>query len=276
MNLAIQRTLIGAYSLINRSGLLELYPFKHLFRNVYFAYKRYLEDSLATLLRASPHLCSGGLVLDVGANIGYTSILFSKYVGSADKVISFEPDRVNFKNLSEVVAGRANIFPIWAAVGDVDGEATFWTNPMHHADSRVVTASFGDKLGDDHSVYSVPIVSIDSYLASHHQGARVALIKIDVQGYEEKVLNGCRKTLADNRDIAVVFEFSPEGAQDLGFDPQFPLTFFREQGFKLFAWNRSGRLRPCNTEDIRSELGDNGYCDIVASRSDLCSSVRQK
>ena len=270
MNRALQNSIIGVYALLNRSGLLETAPGKFVFRTAYFAYKYYLEDAFAALLRMAPQICSGGLVLDVGANISYTSVLFSRHIGKEYSVISFEPDHRNFKTLREVVAARANITPVWAAVGDRDGEINFWTNPTHHADSRTATESFRTKRADHQNIYSVPMVSIDSYLASNHRNAAVALIKIDVQGYEQKVLEGCRKTLAEHKDIAVVFEYSPDSIQELGLDPQIVLTFFEEQDFKLFFLNRKSGLRPFLLGDIEAELSANGYCEIVAARSDLC------
>ena len=102
------------------------------------------------------------------------------------------------------------------------------------------------------------------------RNAAVALIKIDVQGYEQKVLEGCRKTLSEHKDIAVVFEYSPDSIQELGLDPQIVLTFFEEQDFKLFFLNRKSGLRPFLLGDIEAELSANGYCEIVAARSDLC------
>ena len=269
MNGAVQRTLIGAYSLVNRTGVLKTKPFKRLFRTSYFAYKRFLEDPLVALVAAAPNVCRGGLVIDVGANLGYTSLLFSKHIDSGRSVIAFEPDRGNHQVLCEVVAKRKEIVPVWAAVGEVDGEVQFWTNPGHHADSRTVTNAFEQKLEASQSVYTVPLVSVDSYLRLNHSGANVALIKIDVQGYEEKVLRGCEETLTANPNVVVAFEFSPDAARELGFDPEFQLAFFRDRGFNLFSLSRRDGLRAFNREEINSLVRERGYCDIVASRSAL-------
>jgi FkbM family methyltransferase len=212
----------------------------------------------------------------VGANLGYTSLLFSSHVDHRQSVIAFEPDRENYQALCESVRKRKAIVPVWAAVGEVDGEVQFWTNPGHHADSRTVTDAFGEKLENSQAVYSVPLVSIDSYLGSKHSGAKVSLIKIDVQGYEEKVLRGCEQTLAANPSIVVAFEFSPGAARELGFDPEFQLSFFLERGFNLYSLSRRHGLRSFSRQEVQVLVRQIGYCDIVASRTPLLGSISRK
>ena len=101
----------------------------------------------------------------------------------------------------------------------------------------------------------------------------MALIKIDVQGYEEKVLRGCEQTLAANPNIVVAFEFSPGAARELGFDPEFQLSFFLERGFNLYSLSRRHGLRPFSRQEVQSLVSEIGYCDIVASRTPLLGST---
>ncbi|MFN4895149.1 MAG: FkbM family methyltransferase [Pseudomonadota bacterium] len=270
MNGTVQRVLIGAYSLINKTGVLRTRPCKLVFRKSYFAYKRLLEDPLIVLIKAAPNVCRNGLIIDVGANLGYTSLLFSHYAAAGCEVIAFEPDRANFETLKEVVRGRSSILPVWAAVGDEIGEVRFWSNPGHHADSRTVTPEFQKELGEEEATYAVPLVSLDAYLERERQGCEVGFIKIDVQGYEEKVLRGCEATILKNPDVVVAFEYSPESARELGFSPEFQLSFFLERGFKLYSLSRAEGLLPFRSEDLPRLLEGRGYCDLVASRSPLC------
>lgn len=271
MNGAVQRVLIGAYSLINRTGVLKTRPCQLVFRKSYFAYKRLLEDPLIALVKAAPNVCRSGLIVDVGANLGYTSLLFSQYAAPGCEVIAFEPDRANFETLKEVVRGRSSILPVWAAVGDAVGEVRFWSNPGHHADSRTVTPEFERELGREEFTYAVPLVSIDAFLERERPGCAVGFIKIDVQGYEEKVLRGCEATILRNPNIVVAFEYSPDSAKELGFSPELQLSFFLERGFKLYSLSRADGLRPFSHDALPQLIGDRGYCDLVASRSPLCS-----
>lgn len=263
----IQRTLIRTYAQVRRTGVLENPVCKRCFREFYFLYKRFLEDPLVTLLKIQPKICAGGLVVDVGANFGYTSVLFSEYLDPQQVVIAFEPDRDNFKMLEEVVGRNSRVVPVWAAVGEDTGEVSFWSNPEHHADSRTITDAFKGSLAADQSTYKVPLVSVDSYLEQERPGRSVALIKIDVQGYEEKVLQGCSKIIEQNPAIVIAMEFCPEASRELGFDPEFQLSFFESRGFNLYFLNRRNGLRAFDRRTLPQELGERGYCDIVASRA---------
>lgn len=270
MNVVLQRVLIDAYSLINKTGVLKNRPCRFVYRKLYFAYKHFLEDPLIVLIKAVPKVCRQGLIIDVGANIGYASILFSDYAAPGCEVISFEPDRTNFETLKEVVHKRSLITPVWSAIGDEVGEIRFWSNPQHHADSRTVTAEFEKELGLEDVTYAVPLISIDAYLERERPGCPVGLIKIDVQGYEEKVLRGCESTILKNPDMVIVFEYAPEASKDLGFSPEKQIAFFIDRGFKLYLLTRTKGLMPFSSIDLSQMIADNSYCDLVASRHELC------
>ncbi|MFA5822985.1 MAG: FkbM family methyltransferase, partial [Thermodesulfovibrionales bacterium] len=64
----------------------------------------------------------GNIVIDIGAHFGYFSLLFSKLVGTAGCVYSFEPTPSTFNILLKNCKNRNNIFPINAAVGEEKGE----------------------------------------------------------------------------------------------------------------------------------------------------------
>ncbi|MEY3050861.1 MAG: hypothetical protein RLY31_646 [Bacteroidota bacterium] len=266
----IQRTLVGTYALVNRTGILRIPLYRKGFRLFYFLYKRYLEDPLVTLLQAQPTLCSGGLVMDVGANLGYTSQLFSRYLDAGGGVVAFEPDRNNFDVLSAVARRHPAVLPVWAAVGSQEGTVSFWSNPAHHGDSRTVTDTFGKTWpAANRLTYTVPLVSIDGYLAKERPGEPVALIKIDVQGYEEQVLRGSAGTIERNPAVTIVMEYSPDSARELGFDPTRQLHFLQERGFHLYFLRRGKALREFDYGMLRQELAGRGYCDLVATRDPL-------
>ncbi len=267
----LQRGLIGMYAIVNRTGILQLPAYRRVFRVCYFLYKRYLEDPLVTLLRICPDLCAGGTVIDVGANLGYTSVLFSKYLDPGRKVIAFEPDRRNYDTLSAVASRHPAIVPVHAAVGAQAGEVLFWSNPAHHGDSRTVTDTFGKTLPPEQVTYAVPLVRLDGYLAERGPAEPISLIKIDVQGYEENVLLGCVGTIERHPDLAVVMEYSPDAARELGFDPESQLRFFRSRGFRLYFLSRKKGLSDFDPEALPRELAGRGYCDVVASRRPLLS-----
>jgi FkbM family methyltransferase len=136
---------------------------------------------------------AGDTALDVGANFGVFTKLFSQLVGPAGSVIAFEPIPKTFRTLSEGIERLhlRNVQPINRAVSDHVG-TVFMTVPLF-------PNSWGDNLYEAHIVpnpdsrttFAVNTVTVDSL-----QLSRVDFIKIDVEGHELEVLRGGRETIA--------------------------------------------------------------------------------
>src|SRR3984885_14468663 len=147
MNLSTARgnAFVDAYSLVRRSGFLQTSLGRRLFKSAYFLYKRYFEDDLRDLVRFHPTLVSGGNILDIGANIGYTAAVLARAAESGRKVYAFEPEPFNFSLLQQTALQpelAAKIVPMQLAVGAADGTIDLWINERHHADHRVATEHF--------------------------------------------------------------------------------------------------------------------------------------
>lgn len=266
---AIASGLVGCYGLVNRTGLLRRPLARRLLVASYFAYKRLLEDSLVALLARHPGLAQGGHVFDVGANIGYTAVVFGRSVSPGFRVFAFEPEPSNFASLESSIARHhltATCEPIHAAVGAAPGEAKLWLNTTHHADHRIVTAAFESAASGSGQV-TVPLVSVDSFVAQRALDGPVCLIKIDVQGYELPVLEGCLATLERCGQCKVLIEYCPEVIAALGFDPPVVLDFLRARGFQLYPIAADGSLSLL-AQGV-PDTGLRGYVDLVASRQAL-------
>jgi FkbM family methyltransferase len=126
---------------------------------------------------------SAGVILDVGANIGTTSAIFSQHVPDG-QVYAFEPGPNVFAALQANVAtnGLSNVKPFNLAVAAKPGTIRFAED-----------AAFGHIVSDC-SGCDVAAVSIDDFVRSSAL-KRVDLIKIDVEGFERGVLEGAVETI---------------------------------------------------------------------------------
>lgn len=126
----------------------------------------------------------GATVFDIGANIGWFSLLAARRVGPAGRVIAFEPSIPNaaMAKRNAAVNHLQNLTVVPAAVGDRDGWASF------SADS-----SLKGKVTDDGEVI-VPILSLDSWLVETGE-APPDVLKIDVESAEASVLRGMSETM---------------------------------------------------------------------------------
>lgn len=263
------RAVTGLYSLTRRSGLLETALGRKLFTSSYFLYKRYLEDPFAALARRRPELFRGGDILDIGANIGYTAALFAQAADADAAVYAFEPEPFNFRLLEDNIRDRKlkeNVVPVHSAVGEQSGAIELWINDHHHADHRIATDNLRAKQMQSGSGYvTVPIVSVDGFLAQREHRRPVCFIKIDVQGYELSVCRGMAATVAHEPQVAVAVEYTPQALEELGYKASLLLDWFGEREFQMYSLGKDGEL----TRGLSDELTAKGYVDLIFSRAPL-------
>lgn len=177
-------------------------------------------------------LMPGMNVLDLGANIGYFSVLAAGLVGSSGQVHAFEPAPTCFARLRNNLAA----FP-WAhahsiAVGDEPGAACFHFSDNENESGWGSLLSEGDA---STQTTTVPVVSLDAW--AHEQAIRrVDLIKMDVEGGEYRALRGAEALLRQHRP-AVVAELNDVC---LRWDPRKPqdvLSLLRAAGYNTFSFN---------------------------------------
>jgi FkbM family methyltransferase len=256
--------LMSAYRTARRSGFLNTGFGRKLFLSSYFAYKRYLEDPHAALIGKRPELFHGGDIIDVGANIGYCSVLFAKAASAGANVYAFEPEPFNFELLQQAIrAHRVDgiVVPSCTAVGASDGSLKLWLNENHHADHRIVTGTFAEAADTQDVSIDVPVIAIDSLF----DAKTVKFIKVDVQGYELAVCRGMEKTLAGNPDCALSLEYMPDALLDLGFSPSELPAWFKDRGFRCYVLSDAGDLK----EGAPGELGAGGWTNLIFSRTAL-------
>jgi FkbM family methyltransferase len=168
-------------------------------------------------------LAPGGLVVDVGANIGVFSLISALRVGSTGKVIAFEPHPRAFerlvRNVGQNDAGKV-IVPINAAVSATAGTLSFDPDAVtvHNSVDRAGTTQVRALTLDD-----------DGQVSQLHH---IDVLKVDVEGHEMSVLQGAERTLL--RTSAVVVEYQTNATREGVFDR------LRHAGFSEFSETRYG------------------------------------
>jgi FkbM family methyltransferase len=260
------------YKNANKSGLLDLSFARSLYISAYFTYKRYLEDPFARLTKYHPHLFKGGNIIDIGANIGYTSYVFSKVIEHSYKIFAFEPEKKNIeflKKTSQKYNFLNHLELIAAAVGDHLGEIELWKNKTNNADHRILTQKLKNQLKGIIDTQKTPLITIDHYFKQFERPFPISFIKMDVQGYEQAVCNGMIDTLLQNSNVVIGFEYCPYVIESLGFQPKELLQFFQERHFNFYYLNKKNQIEPCdvlNNSAIEHQLYDKGYVDILSSK----------
>ncbi len=148
------------------------------------------------LLKFVPHISS---FIDVGANLGYFSLLMRARLDKKLPVIAIEPNKklCLFQEDSMKLNGFVNYQVVEAAMGDTTGQVQFSVDDSLSSNAKI-TASQPLSGKPSHSTVNwVKVVTIDEIVPSHTTNQLMPLIKIDVEGYEIKVLQGSKRVLQE-------------------------------------------------------------------------------
>lgn len=173
---------------------------------------------------------SGMVVVDIGANIGYYTVLAARAVGSEGRVIAFEPDHRNFTLLTQNVeangfSNRVTLLPV--ALSDHEGSLTLYRDDGNFGAHSLAE---GNVIGTDQ--LAIPCARLDDVLEALEIG-HVDVVKIDTQGAEGLVFTGAERVLSQE-ELWVFTEFWPSGLRRLGSEPEKLLQAFRSRyGFRV-------------------------------------------
>ena len=206
----------------------------------------------------------GMVAVDLGANIGYFTMLFARAVGSSGSVIAFEPDACNMVLLRRSVEQNdyGNIRAEQCAVGETDGTISLWHAPENFGDHRVRRTSM------NRPSVTVPLTTLDSYFAP---SSRVDFIKMDIQGAEQAALTGAARVLRENPNLVIAAEYWAEGIREYGGDPAAMLHDLAATGFRLSLISPAGtRPQPIEgAEGLARLSGSYKTFDLLIHRGEL-------
>jgi FkbM family methyltransferase len=160
-----------------------------------------------------PHINPGDTVIDAGAYIGDHTVAYAR---KAKKVIAFEPNPIAFECLKHNTRELGNVDIYRRGLGDKSDLVTLSGNNGNWG---------GAYVGEHMPVGEVVIHTLDSCALAPN------LIKIDVEGYEMKVLSGAQKTILKHHPILVI-EINREALRRQGEDPK-----------NIFQWLRNYRYK---------------------------------
>ena len=212
--------------------------------------KMFLDDKDSLLLSLKPYekenveiikkiVQKEDVILDIGANIGYFTLILAKIAGEKGKVFAFEPYPKNFEILKKniEVNNYKNVILENKAVFNKNEKIKLFLSPINNGAHRIFNT-----LNGKNSI-EVEAIKLDDYL----KNKKIDFFKMDIEGAELNALIGMESILK-NKDIKFIMEFSPENLRELNKPSKIKelLDFLENKGFILIDINKRSIIKKEN------------------------------
>lgn len=185
--------------------------------------------------------------VDIGAHFGYFSLLAST-IARQGAVYAFEASGNNFEILKKNTRNIDTIRLIHKAVADREGTIEFYELPVIFSEYNTLEVEQFEQESWYRNIAprkrSVESVRLDTFV--REIGTAPAMVKIDVEGAEHKVIEGARNYLTENAPI-VIMEYVEKRRNNL--NHQKAVRFLNEMNYRAFSIDQSGDLTECNDID---------------------------
>jgi FkbM family methyltransferase len=237
----------------------ELYP-------VYLEYFNFLDHEPLTRKIFASLIKPGSVVIDVGANIGYYTLLAADRIGPQGKVHSVEcsPDTLVLlrENVRRNALKNVEIYPV--AASNTRGDLTL--NVSAIGLSLFELHSSWSKVSRTNGTVTVPSMPMDDLVHSP-----VDVVKIDAEGADLDVLKGMSRLLSENKNISVIVEWAPPLIAEAGKDPLELPRWLQDAGFKTVSVLEEGTNKQLSLdraiEMVRGNQMKSGWVgDLFAQR----------
>lgn len=235
---------------------MKLNPVEHIQQQLFWYgyYEKNLGDTLKKLVKP------GDVFLDIGANIGYFSLLVANNVSTA-KIISFEPVADLLQKLKENVSinNIKNITVINAAVGEASEEKELFLS----APDNLGMSSFHQPDNFSGKKEMVKVLTIDEWFKKAGL-AKIDIIKLDVEGSELGALKGMKGVLQDLRPLIIV-EINPGTLSMFGLMPKDIFDYISMLNFEGRIISETGGLIELGEKEINETINV-----LFAHREKIC------
>lgn len=217
-------------------------------------YESETSNILGTLLQP------GDTFIDIGAHVGYFSMLAAALVGPTGQVYAFEPDTSNFAHLVEHidVNGATQVRPLHMAVGAKPAIAEFFVNADNdggHALWEVGRHPFNERSRQAPTTRKVYVTSLD-HLFAHTDLGRLKAIKIDAEGAEFAIMVGAKGLLARHRIPFIIAEINRFGLEAMGASERLLRGLMSDLGYETWllqpGQTHATKLAPTDIPDTNA------------------------
>ncbi len=182
----------------------------------------------------------GDVFVDVGANIGLFSLLAAHRVGDSGVVYAFEPAGKTFHRLRENTNLNrfSNVQCFQLALSDEAGEFPFYTSEDGYDAWNSIARPIA---GKSFTREFIQCVTWDRFAPLHRLVGKVAMMKIDVEGWESRVIEGARESLSKQDAPLLQVEFTEEASASAGSSCEQVYHLLEDLGYQMFVYDPEKR-----------------------------------
>jgi FkbM family methyltransferase len=232
-------------------------------------YERATRELIERLLPA------GGTFLDVGAHVGFYSLVAARRAGIQGRIFAFEPEMDNFRLLRKNIAenGYDNITAIPAAVCDRTGRAEIFVSRQGN-DRHSLFRNPGSPV--EELAENVDTTTLDDFAAALGWPT-IDLVKMDIEGAEPLALAGMRRLLERSPRLRLIVEFSPGMLEAGGTPPQQFLEELARHKLEVRVIEDDSSLvaiSPAHFVALTGEVRERGVVNLLCMKSHAARAAR--
>lgn len=188
----------------------------------------------------SAFLRPGDIFVDVGANIGLFSLIAANRVANTGTVYAFEPAAKTFNRLCDNIKlnNLRNVQPFQLALSDETGEFPFYTSDDGFDAWNSIARPIA---GRSFTREFIQCVTWAQFARLHQLAGRVTMMKIDVEGWESRVLEGGREFFSGEDAPLLQVEFTEEASASAGFSCKYLYGALEDFGYRMFTYESTRR-----------------------------------
>jgi len=188
------------------------------------------------------------IVVDIGANIGYYTLIFARAVGKEGKVFAFEPEPTNFdlltKNLE--INNYKNVVFVKKAVSKRNEKTCLYINNENLGGHTMIDFK------ESNDFIEIESVRLDDYF--NDLDVKINFIKIDIEGFEIEAIKGMTSILRKNDDVKMMIEFNPYLIKKFGWDAKKFLNLLEGCHFQVYNIEKKNRIVcPTDFEELQKK-----------------------
>jgi len=205
-------------------------------------------------------LRQGDVFVDIGANIGLFTLIAAYRVGKTGRVFSFEPTFEIYQRLNENIKlnNFNNVYRFQWALSDAESEGSFFKSQNGYD----AWNSFAKPIaGETFIKETVQCKRWDDFARDNQLFGNVTMMKIDVEGWETRVLIGACEMLYRKDAPVLMVEFTEEAARSAGSSCKDLYCLLEQFGYQMYTYNSKSQMLIC--DPLRDSYP---YINLIAAK----------